>query len=110
MTAANREVSSDLGIPPSPYAAWNIPKATITSVQNIKLWFVYLIDGVSSMGVRSSVSFFSANFRNLRPKQKGLPSPTKVFLRFFKTNSPYLDKKNLEVARFRQCVSVGRQN
>jgi hypothetical protein len=32
-------------------------------------------------------------------------------LRFFINYSPYLDKKkHLEVARFRQCVPVGRQN
>jgi hypothetical protein len=27
-----------------------------------------------------------------------------------KKNSPYLEKKKLEVARFRQCVPLGRQN
>jgi hypothetical protein len=36
--------------------------------------------------------------------------PTKGFLRIFLQNSPYLEKKKLEVARFRQCVSLGRQN
>jgi hypothetical protein len=30
-------------------------------------------------------------------------------LRYFK-KSPYLDQKFLEVARFRQCVHVSRQN
>jgi hypothetical protein len=30
-------------------------------------------------------------------------------LRFIK-KLPYIDQKNLEVARFRQCVPVGRQN
>jgi hypothetical protein len=34
-------------------------------------------------------------------KKKGLANPTNGFLRFKKTNSPYLDQKNLEVARFR---------
>jgi hypothetical protein len=43
-------------------------------------------------------------------KKKGLANPTKGFLRFKKNNSPYLGQKNLEVARFRQCVPVGRQN
>jgi hypothetical protein len=57
--------------------------------------------------------FFMANFRNLATKGAGgggLANPTKGFLRFKKKNSPYLDKKNLEVARFRQGDPVGRQN
>jgi hypothetical protein len=53
------------------------------------------------------------NLATEKKKKKGLANPTKgIFLRHFeKKNSPYLDpkKKNLEVARFRQCVPVGRQ-
>jgi len=37
-------------------------------------------------------------------------NPTNGFLRFLKNKSPYLGKKNLEVARFGQCVPVGPQN
>jgi hypothetical protein len=60
--------------------------------------------------VIASVFFFGANFRNLvTKKKKELANPTKVFLRF-KKKSPYLDQKNLEVVRFRQCVHVCRQN
>jgi hypothetical protein len=52
-----------------------------------------------------------ANFRNLATKEnRGLANPTKGFLRFFLKTSPYLDQKNLEVAKFRQGVPVGRQN
>jgi hypothetical protein len=59
----------------------------------------------------ASVSFFFwANFRNLATKNKRAGESKKGFLRFLKkNNSPYLDPKNLEVARFRQCVPVGRQ-
>ncbi len=53
--------------------------------------------------------FFGRIFTTWR-QRKGLVNPTKEFLRFKKKNSPYLDKKNLEVARFRQCVHVGHQN
>jgi len=55
------------------------------------------------------VSFFG-EFSQPGDKSKGLANPTKGFLRFEENNSPYLDQKNLEVARFRQCVPVGRQN
>jgi hypothetical protein len=55
--------------------------------------------------------FFWANVRNLATKKKKrLENPTKGFLRLKKNNSPYLDKKNLEVARFRHCVSEGCQS
>jgi hypothetical protein len=57
--------------------------------------------------------FFGEFFSTWRQKKKGLANPTKgIFETFEKTNSPYLEpkKKNLEVARFRQCVPVGRQN
>jgi len=44
------------------------------------------------------------------PKKKLLANPTNGFLRFKKEHhAPNLDQKNLEVARFRQCVLVGRQ-
>jgi hypothetical protein len=43
-------------------------------------------------------------------KKKGLANPTKGFLNFKKKHLPYLDLKNLEVARIRQCVSAGHQN
>jgi hypothetical protein len=43
-------------------------------------------------------------------KKKGLMNPTNGFLRFKKIKLPYLDKKNLEVARFGQCVPGGPQN
>jgi hypothetical protein len=46
---------------------------------------------------------FLANFRNLATKKKG-------DFRDFKKQSPYIDQKNLEVARYRHCVPVGRQN
>jgi len=57
----------------------------------------------------SPVFFYFGEFSQPGNKKKGLGNPTKGFLRFFK-KSPYLDEKNLEVARFRQCVHVGRQN
>jgi len=56
------------------------------------------------------IFYFLAGFRNLATKKKGLANPTKGFLRFLKKHSPYLDQKNLEVARFRQCFPVGRLN
>ncbi len=55
---------------------------------------------------------FLANFRNLATKKKGgvgRGNPTKGFLRFF-FKFAISRKKNLEVARFRQGVPVGRQN
>jgi hypothetical protein len=35
-------------------------------------------------------------------------NPTKGFLGIFFKNSPYLEKKKLEVTRFRQCVPLGQ--
>jgi hypothetical protein len=43
-------------------------------------------------------------------QKKGLANPTKGFLRFKKKNSPHLEEKKLEVARFRKCVPLGCQN
>jgi hypothetical protein len=58
----------------------------------------------------SSVFIFWRIFATWRKKKRGLANPTKGFLRFKKKNqSPYLDQKILEVARFRQCVPVSRQ-
>jgi hypothetical protein len=37
--------------------------------------------------------FFGANFHNLATK-KGLVNPTKGFLKFVETKSPYVDQKN----------------
>jgi hypothetical protein len=54
--------------------------------------------------------FFGEFSQSGDKKKGGLENPTKGFLRFFFKHSPYLDKKNLEVARFRQGVPVGRQN
>jgi hypothetical protein len=54
--------------------------------------------------------FFFGEFLQPGDKKKGLVNPTNGFLRFLKKKPPYLDKKNLEVARFGQCVPVGRQN
>jgi hypothetical protein len=57
--------------------------------------------------------FFVANFRHLETGKKkggGLANPTKELLRIFLNNSPYLEKKKSEVARFRQGVPLGRQN
>ncbi len=45
-----------------------------------------------------------------QPKKKKAGESNKGIFEFKKNNSPYLDKKNLEVARFIQCVPVGRQN
>jgi len=56
------------------------------------------------------VFVFLASFRNLATNKKGLMNPTKGFLRFFIKQLPYIDKTNLEVARFSQCVPVGRLN
>jgi hypothetical protein len=54
------------------------------------------------------VFFLFGEFSQPGNQKNGLANPTKGFLRFFK-KSPYLGKKNLEVARFRQCVPIGRQ-
>jgi hypothetical protein len=53
--------------------------------------------------------FFFVEFEQAGDK-KGLANPTKGFLRIFFKNRHILTKKNLEVARFRQCGPVGRQN
>ncbi len=55
--------------------------------------------------------FFLANFRTLATKKKGgAGESNKGIFEIFYKNSPYLNKKNLEVARFRQRIPVGRQN
>jgi hypothetical protein len=43
-------------------------------------------------------------------QKKGVGEPKKGIFEILKTNSSYLDRKNLKVSRFRQCVLVGRQN
>jgi hypothetical protein len=58
----------------------------------------------------SPAFFFVASFRHLTTKNKGLANLTKGILGIFKNKSPYLEEKRLEVARFRQRVTVGRQN
>jgi hypothetical protein len=50
-----------------------------------------------------------ANFRHLATK-KGLANLAKEILGIVFKNSPYFAEKRLKVARFRQCVTVGRQN
>jgi hypothetical protein len=50
--------------------------------------------------------FFVANFRHLEKIKwggggRGLANPTKGFFEILKKNSPYLERKKLEVARFR---------
>jgi hypothetical protein len=57
----------------------------------------------------SPVFFILANFRNLATKKKAGESNKGVF-EFLKKKSNYLDKTDFEIARFRQCVHVGRQN
>jgi hypothetical protein len=57
----------------------------------------------------SPVFFILVNFRNLATKKKGWRVQQRGFWYFF-LKSPYLDIKDLEIARFRQCVHVGRQN
>jgi hypothetical protein len=54
--------------------------------------------------------FLLENVHDLATQKKWLANPTKGFLRFKKNNSPYLDQKNLEVAKFKHCVFVGCQN
>jgi hypothetical protein len=49
-----------------------------------------------------------ANFGHLATK-KGLANSIKGFLRIFKNKLAYLEKKKLEVARFRQCVPLSCQ-
>ncbi len=57
-----------------------------------------------------SVFLIFSEFLQLGDKQKGLANPTKGFFGIFFKKSSYLEKKNLEIVRFRQCVPVGRQN
>jgi hypothetical protein len=47
---------------------------------------------------------------NKKKEKKKLANPTKGFLRIFLKNCHVSRKKKLEVARFRQCVPLGRQN
>ncbi len=56
--------------------------------------------------------FFSDEFSPLFTEKKGLEIPRKGVLRFFFFLISFLKekKKKLEVARFRQCVPLGRQN
>jgi hypothetical protein len=51
-----------------------------------------------------------ANFRHLATKKKGGASKSKkgIFQNF--KNSPYHEEKNIEVARFKQCVPSGSHN
>jgi len=53
--------------------------------------------------------FFFCKFLQLGNPKKRMENPTKEFLKlnFF---LPYLDAKNLEVAKFFKCVIVGRHN
>jgi hypothetical protein len=53
---------------------------------------------------------FCGEFSPLRNKQKGLKNLTKEILRVSFLNRHILRKKKIEVARFRQCVTAGRQN
>jgi hypothetical protein len=43
-------------------------------------------------------------------KKKELANLTKENWGIVFKNSPYFEEKRLEVARFRQCVTIGRQN
>jgi hypothetical protein len=52
---------------------------------------------------------FCGEFSPPGDRKKGLANPTNGFLRIFLKNSPSRLKK-LEVARFRQCVPLCRQN
>jgi len=56
----------------------------------------------------SPAFFFVANFRHLTTKKRAGESNKGNFGNFFK--SPYLEDKKLKVARFRQRVTVSRQN
>jgi hypothetical protein len=53
-----------------------------------------------------------ASFHHLTTKKKGLANPRKGFLRIKKKKiaTSRGKKKQLEVARFRQCVALDRQN
>jgi hypothetical protein len=48
---------------------------------------------------------FLANFRNLVANRKGAGKSNEGILKIFKNKSPYFERKNLEVTRFRQCVT-----
>jgi hypothetical protein len=61
------------------------------------------------MAKEEPVFFCFGEFEQAGDKKKGGESNTGIFEIFLK-KSPYLDKTNLEVARFRQCGPVGRQN
>jgi hypothetical protein len=54
--------------------------------------------------------FVFGKFLQPDDQKKGLANPTKRFLKFVFKESPSLNQKNLEVARFRQCVPIGHQN
>jgi hypothetical protein len=52
--------------------------------------------------------FFFSEFLQPGNKKRAGESNKGIFK--IKKKLPYLDKKNLEVTRFGQCVPVGRQN
>jgi hypothetical protein len=58
----------------------------------------------------SVIFFFLANSRNLATKKKGWSIQQRDLKDFKKQIRHILRTKNLEVARFRQRVPVGRQN
>jgi hypothetical protein len=47
------------------------------------------------------IYFFNGEFSPSGGQKKRLANPTKSFFRIFFKNSPYLEKKKLEVARFK---------
>jgi hypothetical protein len=53
--------------------------------------------------------FFCGEFSPPGDKKKGLANPTNGFLRIFLKIRHISRKKKLKVARFRQCVPLGRQ-
>jgi hypothetical protein len=54
--------------------------------------------------------FFCGEFSPHGNKKNRAGKSNKGIFEKFKNNSPYLGEKKLEVARFRQCVPLGRQN
>ncbi len=55
--------------------------------------------------------FFGGEFSPPADKKKKAGVSNKWIFEIKKKNSPYLEeKKKLEVARFRQCLPLGRQN
>jgi hypothetical protein len=54
--------------------------------------------------------FFCGEFSPPGDIKKRAGESNKGILEKFKNNWPYLREKKLEVARFRQCVPLGRQN